>query len=93
MKYYDWNESKNERLLAEREICFEDVVVAISEGYLLDVLAHHNPEKYPNQKVYVVNVQEYVYLVPSVEDEAKIFLKTIYPSRKLTKQYLKGGEQ
>ena len=93
MKYFDWNESKNERLLAEREICFEDVVVAISEGHLLDVIAHHNPAKYPHQKVYVVKVREYVYLIPFVEDEIRIFLKTIYPSRKLTKQYLKGDKQ
>ena len=79
--------------MAEREICFEDVVVAISEGNVLDILTHHNPAKYPNQKVYVVSVHEYIYLVPFVEDETKIFLKTIYPSRKLTKQYLKGDEQ
>lgn len=92
MKYYDWNEAKNDRLKSERDICFEDVVVAISEGKLHDILVHPNPAKYPNQRFYIVEVQEYVYVVPFVEDEIKIFLKTIYPSRKLTKQYLKGEQ-
>ncbi len=90
MKYFDWNEHKNSKLKAERKICFEDVIVAISEGRLHDVLVHPNPAKYPNQRFYIVEIQEYVYVVPFVEDEVKIFLKTIYPSRKLTKQYLKG---
>ncbi|HSX02631.1 MAG TPA: toxin [Candidatus Saccharimonadia bacterium] len=86
MKYFDWNETKNDKLREEREICFEDVVVAISEGKVHDVLA------YPNQRFYIVGIQEYIYVVPFVEDEIKIFLKTIYPSRKLTKKYLKGGK-
>lgn len=90
MKHFDWDELKNKRLLAEREICFEDILIAISEGNVLDVVAHHNPARYPRQKVYVIKVQEYVYLVPFVEDETKIFLKTIYPSRKLTRLYLRG---
>jgi len=92
VKYFDWNETKNDKLREEREICFEDVVVAISEGKVYDVLAHPNPAKYPNQCFYIVEIQEYVYVVPFVEDDIKIFLKTIYPSRKLTKKYLKGGK-
>lgn len=90
MKHFDWNESKNDKLKGERDICFEDVVVAISEGKLYDVLVHPNSAKYPKQHFYVVEIQEYVYVVPFIEDEVKIFLKTIYPSRKLTKKYLKG---
>jgi hypothetical protein len=93
VRYLDWNEQKNDRLKAEREICFEDILVAINEGGLRDILAHHNPEKYPKQRVYVVQFGEYIYLVPFVEDETKIFLKTIYPSRKLTKRYLKGEKE
>jgi len=92
VKYFDWNEAKNDKLREEREICFEDVVVAISEGKVHDVLAHPNPAKYPNQRFYIVESQEYIYVVQFVEDEFKIFLKTIYASRKLTKKYLKGGE-
>lgn len=90
MKCYDWNESKNDKLRDERDVCFEDVVVAINEGKLYDVLTHPNPAKYPKQRFYIVRIQEYIYVVPFVEDEVKIFLKTIYPSRKLTKKYLKG---
>lgn len=88
MKYFDWDEEKNQKLRAEREIGFEDVVNAIDEGGLLEVLDHHNPDKYPNQKMYVVKIEEYVYLVPFVEDEEKRFLKTIYPSRKMTRKYI-----
>ena len=86
MKYYDWNESKNDKLREERDVCFEDVVVAINEGKLHDVLAHPNPAKYPKQRFYIIEIQEYIYVVPFVEDEVKVFLKTIYPSRKLTKK-------
>lgn len=88
MKYYAWDENKNAKLKNEREICFEDIITAIDEGNLLDVINHSNPTKYPSQKVYVIKINDYVYLVPFVEDEGKIFLKTIYPSRKMTKKYL-----
>ena len=88
MKYFDWDEDKNAQLKSGREVCFEDIVTAIDERGLLDVLDHHKPDKYPNQKIYVVKIGDYVYLVPFVEDEEKLFLKTIYPSRKMTKRYL-----
>lgn len=88
MKYFDWDEEKNAFLKAERDIGFEDVVNAIDEGNLLKILDHHNLKKYPNQKIYVVKIDDYAYLVPFVEDEEKRFLKTIYPSRKMTKKYL-----
>lgn len=88
MKYFDWDEGKNDKLKREREIGFEDVVIAIDEGNLLEVLDHHKRDKYPNQKIYVVKIEDYVYLVPFVEDEEKRFLKTIYPSRKMTRKYL-----
>lgn len=92
MKYFSWNLEKNELLQAERDISFEDIVLYIEKGFLLDVLEHPNPEKYPGQKIFVVQVEEYVYLVPFVEDEKEIFLKTIIPSRKATKRYLRGDE-
>lgn len=92
MKYFLWSEEKNELLLAERDISFEDIVLYIEKGFLLDVLKHPNPEKYPGQMVFVVQVEAYVYLVPFVESEDEIFLKTIIPSRKATRKYLKGDE-
>lgn len=88
VRYYAWDENKNTKLKSEREVCFEDIVTAINEGNLLDVINHSNPNKYPSQKVYVIKISDYVYLVPFVEDEEKFFLKTIYPSRKMTKRYL-----
>lgn len=88
MKYFDWSKEKNELLKAEREISFEDVVNAIEEGYLLAITEHPNKVRYPNQKIFVVNIDNYAYLVPFVEDENKVFLKTIIPSRIATKKYL-----
>ena len=92
MTYFSWNEEKNRLLRAERDISFEDIVLHIEMGFLLDVLEHPNPEKYPGQKIFVVQVEEYVYLVPFVESENEAFLKTIIPSRKATRKYLKGDE-
>lgn len=92
MKYFSWNEDKNELLKEERQISFEDVVFYIEQGFLLDVLEHPNQEKYQGQKIFVVQIDEYAYLVPFVEDEREIFLKTIIPSRRATRKYLKGNE-
>ena len=92
MKYYDWSREKNELLRLERDVSFEEVYIAIESGGLLDVIKHPNSKKYPNQKIFVVSINNYVCLVPFVEDEEKVFLKTIIPSRKATQKYLvKGG--
>lgn len=91
MKHFDWDDAKNAKLRNERGIGFEDVVFHIGRGDLLDILEHPNPSRYPGQRVFVVQRDEYVYLVPFVEDEQTVFLKTIIPSRKATKQYL--GEE
>ena len=82
---------KNEILKASRGISFEDVILALEDGYLLDDIEHPNKEKYPNQNIFIilVAVKDYVYLVPYVEDETSIFLKTIIPSRKMNKKYNK----
>ncbi len=90
MKYFDWSERKNIVLKAQRGIGFEHIIAAIDEGSVLDDVAHPNAQKYPNQRVLVVLCQEYVYLTPYVEDDEKIFLKTIISSRKATKLYMKG---
>jgi uncharacterized DUF497 family protein len=91
-KYFNWNDEKNVHLLQEKKISFEEVVFCIQNGGLLDRVEHPNKDKYPNQDIYVVLVNDYVYLVPYVEDEDEIFLKTIIPSRKAKKQYLGGSE-
>lgn len=89
MKYFDWNEKKNLKLQAERGISFEEIKVAIESGKVLDTFNHPNQKRYPNQKIMVVEMDDYVYLVPFIKkDEEKVFLKTIIPSRKATKKYL-----
>ncbi len=93
MKTYRWSEKKNEQLKQSRGISFEDIVLALESGGLLDVLAHPNPRQYPNQKVLVVAVMEYVYLVPHVEEAEHVFLKTVIPSRKATRDYGRRGEK
>ena len=88
MKYFDWNSEKNEKLKIEREISFENVLIAIEEKKILDIIEHKNQKKYPNQKMFIINISNYAYLVPFIEDEHKIFLKTIIPSRKATRKYI-----
>jgi len=88
MKIFNWNPDKNQQLIEERGISFEDVVFYILQGDVLDDLKHPNPDKYPNQRVLAVKVEDYVYLIPYVETDDEFFLKTIIPSRKATKQYL-----
>ena|SRR3990167_2072341 len=92
MKPFRWNAEKNETLTSERGISFESIVVAIESGRLLDVLAHPNQAKYPKQRILVVSCDNYVYLVPFVEEEDYFFLKTVIPCRKATRDYLNQGE-
>ena len=88
MKYFDWDKKKNIILMKERSISFEIIIAQISEGEILDRVQHPNTKQYPNQHIFIIEIDEYVYAVPYVEDDEKIFLKTIIPSRKLTKKYL-----
>ncbi|MDD2914499.1 MAG: toxin [Gallionella sp.] len=88
MKPFRWNHDKNEALKVERSISFEEIVLAIEADGLLDELRHPNTEKYPNQSVFVVALEGYVYLVPYVEEPDYYFLKTVIPSRKATRDYL-----
>jgi len=90
MRYFDWSTDKNERLKKQRDITFEEIVFHILHDGLLDLLEHPNKKQYPDQRIFVVDVEGYVYLVPFVETEESVFLKTIIPSRKMTKKYLKG---
>ncbi len=92
MKPFRWSPEKNEAVKAERGIPFESIVVSIEAAGLLDILAHPNQAKYPRQRVLVVACDNYVYLVPFVEEEDYFFLKTVIPSRKATRDYLNQGE-
>ncbi len=88
MKVYVWNEEKNQRLKSERGVSFEEIIVHLAIGDLLDIVEHPHPEKYQGQHIFIVKMRDYAWLVPFVESEDKIFLKTIIPSRKATKKYL-----
>jgi uncharacterized DUF497 family protein len=88
VKYFTWDEAKNEKLKTERGVGFEEIVFHVERGDLLDTLEHLNQEQYSGQRIFVVRRHDYVYLVPFVEDDTSVFLKTIIPSRKATKQYL-----
>ncbi len=92
MPLYSWNAGKNRLLQQQRGVGFEDVVFYIGTGGLLDVLAHPNQQRYPGQRMFVVRMRDYAYLVPFVESESEVFLKTIIPSRKATRAYLSSGE-
>lgn len=83
---------KNELLKEQRDISFEDVILALESGKLLDDIEHPNKEKYPNQNIFIIliEIKDYVYLVPYVEDDTSIFFKTIIPSRQMNKKYNKG---
>jgi uncharacterized DUF497 family protein len=88
MKFYNWNAEKNEQLIAERGVSFEEIVFYIENGGLLDEIAHPNARDYAHQRIFVVAADSYVHLVPFVESDDEYFLKTIIPSRKFTKIYL-----
>lgn len=91
MRYVDWNSEKNEWLKQTRGVSFESVIEAALERGFLAIF--NNPgKKYAHQIVYLIELHEYAYMVPSVVDEEKIFLKTIIPSRKYTKQYIEKGD-
>lgn len=88
MKTIRWSNEKNEWLKEHRGVCFEQIVISLGKDDVLEILDHPSQEKYPDQKVAIINIEDYAYLVPYVEDEEGIFLKTIIPSRKATGKYL-----
>lgn len=88
MKYFVWSPEKNEWLRRERGVSFEDVVFHIQAGDEVDLFEHPNQERYPGQKISVVRIEGYAYLVPFVECDEEIFLKTIIPSRKASRKYM-----
>lgn len=91
-KYLEWSKEKNKWLIQNRKVSFEEIKKAINDGNIWKITNHPNQIKYPHQQICIVIVDEYVYKIPFVEDKYKYFLKTIIPSRKLTKQYLKENK-
>lgn len=88
MKFFAWNADKNEQLKAERGVSFEEAVFQIENGYTLDIIDHPNPAKYPRQRIFVIDIDHYAYLVPFVATDDEIFLKTMIPSKKMTRKYI-----
>jgi uncharacterized DUF497 family protein len=89
MRIFRWDNDKNEILKSKRGICFEEVVLLMKRGEILETMEHPNQGRYPGQKIATVMINDYVYLVPYVENNGELFLKTIIPSRKATNKYLR----
>jgi len=89
---YEWNSDKNEWLKRERNISFEQIVFHLAEGDVWKIAPHPNQKDYPGQMIYFVNVDGYIYLVPHVVEQDRVFLKTIIPSRKATKAFTAEGD-
>jgi uncharacterized DUF497 family protein len=92
MASFNWSADKNRELIASRGVSFEQVVFYIEHGALLDDICHPNTRDYAHQRMFVVNIDGYAYLVPYVESENEIFLKTVIPSRKFTQLYVGGAK-
>jgi uncharacterized DUF497 family protein len=93
MKLINWDREKNEWLRKNRGICFEDILFYLDNNFLIDDVEHPNQNKYSGQRMMVLNIVDYIYLVPYVESEDEIFLKTIIPSRRATKNYLEKNNE
>ncbi|MBF0554431.1 MAG: BrnT family toxin [Nitrospirae bacterium] len=92
MRVFRWDNAKNEWLKENRGVCFEEVVILLDREDVLATIEHLNQDRYPGQKIAVVRIRDYAYLVPYVQESDEIFLKTIIPSRKATNKYMRGQE-
>ena len=90
MNVFRWDNEKNELLKDSRGVCFEQVVVLMAREDILETIEHPSQDKYPGQKIAIVRIEDYVYLVPYVQKSDEIFLITIIPSRKATNKYLRS---
>jgi uncharacterized DUF497 family protein len=90
MNVFRWDNEKNEMLRKNRSVCFERVVVLMERGDVLDTIEHPNQDRYPGQKIAVIRIDDYAYLVPYTEKSEELFLKTIIPSRKATNKYVRA---
>lgn len=89
-KVFEWDQQKNQKLIKERGISFEAIVLQIEAGHVLAIVPGKG--KFRRQKQYVLEFNNYIYVVPFVEESEHVFLKTIIPSRRLTKRLLLGGD-
>ncbi|WP_454849552.1 toxin [Rhizobium binxianense] len=87
-----WSDEKNDLLKQKFGFGFERIIIALDEGDFLDDRRHVNLERYPNQRQLLVRIEDYAWVVPYVEAEGAIFFKTFFPSRRATREYLKGGQ-
>lgn len=92
MGIYRWDIAKNKELQEQRELSFEQIEYAIENHQLLDIVMHPNHDKYPNQYLLMVKIENYIVVVPAVKEDDGFFLKTAFPSRKMTKKYLEGED-
>lgn len=90
MNVFRWDNEKNEMLRKNRGVCFEQVVVLMERGDVLDTIEHPNQDRYPGQKIAIIMIDDYAYLVPYIEKSEELFLKTIIPSRKATNKYVRA---
>jgi uncharacterized DUF497 family protein len=90
MNVFRWDNEKNEMLRKNRGLCFEQVVVQMERGDVLDTIEHPNQDRYPGQKIAIIRIDDYAYLVPYIEKREELFLKTIIPSRKATNKYVRA---
>ena len=88
VKVIEYDKDKNEKLLAERGICFDDIIPLLQMGDVIDDISHPDKKKYPKQRIFFIECKGYIYAVPYVDERKRIFLKTIYPSRKAKKKYI-----
>ena len=91
MMPFRWDPPKGEELRERHGLGFEQIVAAIESGAVLATMPHPNPARYPKQRIMVVKIDDYAFLVPFVEGEGHVFLKTIIPSRKATRDFIKRG--
>jgi uncharacterized DUF497 family protein len=89
MEIFYWDNEKNELLKKTRGVCFEQVVLLMERGDVLETIEHPNQDRYPGQKIAIVMIDDYAYLVSYVEKNEEVFLKTIIPSRKATNKYMR----
>jgi uncharacterized DUF497 family protein len=92
MRIFRWDNEKNKLLKKNRGVCFEQVVILMERGDILETIEHRNRNRYPGQKIATIMIDDYVYLVPYAENNEELFLKTIIPSRKATNKYVRVGK-
>ena len=93
MKPIRFNKDKDKVLKEKRGIGFKDVIKEMGAGKIVTVRKHPNTKKFPSQKIMLINIKNYIFVIPYIETEKEIFLKTIYKSRKYTKEFINKKKQ